>query len=308
MDRRSFIAAASGLALVGCSSDSAVDVTTLVPLGADEGTLDLVLMFSPSVVSAGIPQRMPFGLVRDGVFVLGPGGDDVEVQLFNDSTGTLVFEGFASGRVVAHAHSEDVSPDHSHAEVIRYFAPTLTIPDPGRFRFVVKSGEQVAAVGVNALDQSQVQVPGIGQPMISIDTPTFDDPGAVDPICTRSPVCEFHTHTPTQMLAEGKPFVLLIATPSFCQTEFCGPVLDVLIDVQPDYGDITMIHAEVYENPTEVGGNLGDPNLRPAPVLEAMRMDYEPSLFVVGSDGLVLHRLDNVYDETELRAALEDAL
>ncbi len=308
MDRRSFVLAATSLALVGCTADSADNVTSLVPIGADEGTLDIVVMFSPSVVSAGIPQRMPFGLVRDGVFVLGPGGEEVAVEMYNDDTGTLVFEGSASGRVVAHSHPDNVDPDHSHADVVRYFAPTLTIPDPGRFRFVVKSGEQVAAFGVNVLNQSEVAVPGIGQPMISIETPTFDSSGPVDPICTRSPVCEFHSHTPAQMLAEGKPFVLLVATPSFCQTQFCGPVLDVLIDVQPDFEDITMIHAEVYENPIEVNGNLGDPNLRPAPVLAAMRMDYEPSLFVVGSDGMVIHRLDNVYDETELRAALEDVV
>lgn len=306
MDRRLFVLSAGSLALVGCTSDSAGQVTSLVPLGSEEGTLDLVVMFSPSVVAAGLPQRMPFGLVSDGVFVLGPGGDDVKLQLFNDSNGSLAFEGSASGRVVAHAHAEDVSADHSHAEVIRYFAPTVTIPAPGPYRFVVSSGERQAILGLNVLDQSQVLVPGIGQRMISIETPTVKDPGDVDPICTRSPVCEFHAHTPAEMLSQGKPFALLIATPSFCQTEFCGPVLDVLIDVQPDFADITMIHAEVYENPNEVGGNLGDPNLRPAPVLRAMAMDYEPALFIVGSDGLVVHRLDNVYDESELRSALED--
>jgi hypothetical protein len=308
VDRRSFILSTGSLALVGCTSDSAGNVTSLVPLGSDEGTLDLVVMFPPSVIAAGLPLRLPFGLLSDGVFVLGPGGEDVKVQLFNDSNGSLAFEGQASGRVVAHAHSENVAPDHSHADVIRYFAPTVTIPSPGLYRFVVTSGDKLTVLGLTALDQSQVLVPGIGQPMPSVDTPTVDNPGDVDPICTRSPVCEFHDHTPAEMLAQGKPFVLLIATPSFCQTEFCGPVLDVLIGVQPDFADITMIHAEVYENPIEVGGNLGDPNLRPAPVLQAMAMDYEPSLFIVGSDGLVMHRLDNVYDESELRSALEDVV
>lgn len=306
MDRRLFLLSAGSLALVGCSSGSA-ETTTLVPLDSDSEALDLVVMFSPSVLAAGIPQRLPFGLMSGGVFVLGPGeSEEVKIQLFNDSDGSLAFEGQVGGRVVAHAHSDGAAEDHAHDGVVRYFAPTLTIPEPGPYRLVVTSGDQAAGLGLMALDPQDVRVPGSGQPMPQLDTPTVGDPGDVDPICTRTPPCEFHSHTPAEMLDAGEPFVLLIATPAYCQTEFCGPVLDVLIDVQPDFPGLTMIHAEVYSNPAEVDGNFADPNLRVAPVLQELGMDYEPSLFIVGSDGLVVHRLDNVYDEIELRDSLRD--
>ena len=62
----------------------------------------------------------------------------------------------------------------------------------------------------------------------------------------------------------------------------------------------------MYANPDEVGGDISDPNLRVASVLGDLALEFEPSLFVVQSDGLVKTRIDNVFDDVELRAALAD--
>ena len=65
--------------------------------------------------------------------------------------------------------------------------------------------------------------------------------------------------------------------------------------------EVTSVHAEVYASPQ---GPAGDT----APVVAAMGMTFEPSLFVVGADGIVVERLDFVFDRVELNAALDLAV
>jgi hypothetical protein len=69
-----------------------------------------------------------------------------------------------------------------------------------------------------------------------------------------------------------------------------------MIDLQEEFADsVTFVHAEVYTDTaaTEI-----------APAVEAVGLDYEPVLFVTGSDGVIIERLDAVWDVTELRETL----
>jgi hypothetical protein len=98
---------------------------------------------------------------------------------------------------------------------------------------------------------------------------------------------------------------VLIATPAFCATQYCGPVLDTMLEVIDDYSGVEFIHVEVFENPREVGGDYNDPNIRPAATLDALNLEFEPSLYLVNERGTIVDRIDNVFDGTELRAALD---
>ena len=60
------------------------------------------------------------------------------------------------------------------------------------------------------------------------------------------------------------------------------------------------MHVEVWANPAEVNGDIGDPAIRPAPALAELGLRFEPALFVVGADGMVRGRLDNLFDADEL--------
>ena len=50
--------------------------------------------------------------------------------------------------------------------------------------------------------------------------------------------------------ALGKePIVLLFATPQFCQSRVCGPVVDVAEQTKEEYGDkAAFIHMEIYKD------------------------------------------------------------
>jgi len=97
---------------------------------------------------------------------------------------------------------------------------------------------------------------------------------------------------------------VLFATPAFCATAYCGPVLDVLLEEMGSFPNIAFIHVEVYSNPREVNGNYNDPNIKVAPPLVEIGLEFEPSLYLVNKRGEIVDRIDNVYDATELRAAL----
>ena len=102
-------------------------------------------------------------------------------------------------------------------------------------------------------------------------------------------------------LSERRPVVLLIGTPMFCQTAVCGPVLELLMEIAPEFGDLQFIHTEVYAAP----GSGSDPASGGlAPVVEAFGLSFEPSLFVANPNTTVNSRLDNIYDREELRQAL----
>ena len=95
--------------------------------------------------------------------------------------------------------------------------------------------------------------------------------------------------------------MLLIATPGYCQTDICGPVVDLLIDAAGDRDDLNVIHAEVYVDPTDFETG-GFPDL--TDVVNATSLPFEPVLFVADAANTIVARLDTTFDRTELAEAL----
>jgi hypothetical protein len=135
--------------------------------------------------------------------------------------------------------------------------------------------------------------------MPPFDTPTFADARGVNPICTRQPeACPLHEVTLREALAARRPVAYLIGTPAHCSTGTCTPALEALITLSERYADqMTFIHAEVYADADAT---------TLAPAVEAARMNYEPALFVVDAAGIIVARLDAVFDGVELDAVLSE--
>ena len=101
-------------------------------------------------------------------------------------------------------------------------------------------------------------------------------------------------------LANDKPTLVLFATPSFCQTRFCGPVLEVLLQQVPAYQDrVDFIHIEVWQ----------DFQTRKArPAVGEWHLPTEPYTFFMRPDGTVAGRLEAIFTTEELVQKLEDLL
>ena len=98
-----------------------------------------------------------------------------------------------------------------------------------------------------------------------------------------------------------KPALILFATPAFCASRVCGPVVDILEQTRAKYGkdDVAFIHNEIYRE------NRVDQGLRPEPA--KFRLPTEPWLFVIGRDGRVVERIEGAFSAEEAEKALERA-
>ena len=304
--RRRFLMGALGgaaglatLGLGGCGSSNTGS-------GGEAGARpELVALFSPNrVIAAGRRQRIPFAVVDTGAVAV---ADTAELAVRVLLDGELVETGTVTGRVVDHDHGpgED-GPDHQHSDLLRYFALRAELPRPGIYDLEVSFGDGVTAtLPVQAFDPDEIEVVLPGEAMPALATSTTARPEGVDPLCSLAPEpCPFHHVSLDEALASGRPVAYLVATPAFCSTAYCGPVLETLLAAAPDHPDIAVIHQEVYANASEVGGNYADPGIERAAPLVALGLDFEPSLFLVDGGGTVIDRIDNVFSGDELEAAL----
>ena len=291
LSRRGFLAAAAASAvLAACGSDgggtgNASPSTTTGSAGGAGGeqTWTLVQRFPPGVQTPGtvrLPISLSTGspeLVQDGPEVLGARITDID--------GNTIGEPITAQR-------RDVAPGS-------YYDFRVEIDQAGVFYLVVDDGpEQGAAFQV--MEPGTLAVAGPGEALEPFDTPTVDDARNVDPVCTRRPdPCPFHEVTLTDALASGKQVVYLVGTPAFCQTGTCAPALESMIDVADEFGDTyTFVHAEIFTDNTAT--------VR-APAVDAAGLTYEPALFITDTAGVVVERLDAVWDTTELTEVLQAA-
>ena len=177
----------------------------------------------------------------------------------------------------------------------------------GNYKVSAKVDGQELTASFNVGAKGSSGVPGPGDKMPALVTPTTDKTLGVDPICTQDPPCPLHTVSLDATLAQAKPVAYLVATPKFCQTGICGPVLQVLESVRADYADrVTFIHQEVYQSASEAAEKGANATLTKA--VQDLKLPTEPVLFLVGKDGMVRHRLDAAYDKQELRDGLDGLL
>ncbi len=300
LSRRGFLAgAAATVVLAACGSDG----DSAAPSAAGDGAAaNGSTASSGSSPAAGtgdtwtLVQRFPQDVQTPGRLRLPISLSDGTDQLVQDGPATLTavitdIDGNQIGEPVT-AVRRDVAPGP-------YYDFRADIDTPGIFYLIIENGpEQGAAFQV--MEPGTVAVAGRGEPLEPFDTPTVDDARGVDPICTRTPdPCPFHDVTLTDALASGKQVVYLIGTPAFCQTGSCAPALESMIDIFDEFSDTyTFVHAEVYTDNTATV---------PAPAVEAAGLTYEPALFITDTDGIVVERLDAVWDETELVEVLQAA-
>lgn len=146
--------------------------------------------------------------------------------------------------------------------------------------------------------QAEVVSPVVGQQLPAAPTATDGNTLDVDPICTQVPQCPFHSVSLTDALGQGRQIVLLVATPAYCQTAFCGPTLGNLMDVVDGREDLIVIHSEVYQNPKAAKGDLAAAPLAPLP--EKYGLLLEPVLYVTDRTGTITTRADATIDLSEM--------
>jgi hypothetical protein len=104
----------------------------------------------------------------------------------------------------------------------------------------------------------------------------------------------FYETSIAEAVSSGAPSVIVFATPRFCTSAVCGPTMQVLRAMAPQYPGINWVHVEVYTN-------LDDPeNLAVVPAVTEWGLPSEPWVFVVDAGGTVIGRFEGVISEGEI--------
>jgi hypothetical protein len=286
ISRRGLLLAGAGSLVVsacgsGDNSPGEAAATTTTTLAEGLSLAPVFLTQQP----AGVEVRLPLALADAQGALTDDSPSELAVRVGNADTGEL------GDPVMVERHDEGVPRP--------YFPLITTFPEPGNWRIATEVDGTPAQIVVAALPPGQTAaVPVVGEQLISVPTPTVDNALGVDPICTSVPPCPLHAISLDTAIGADKAIALLIATPAFCQTAICGPVLDLLLARAAQYAEtVTMIHVEVYPNEAAVGRTTTD-------VVNAYGLPWEPSLFLALPDGTITNRLDYTFDQRELDESL----
>ncbi|MGH9048231.1 MAG: hypothetical protein ACRDY4_00710, partial [Acidimicrobiia bacterium] len=116
---------------------------------------------------------------------------------------------------------------------------------------------------------------------------------------------ELHQTSVADALAAGRPVMVVVSTPLFCQSRFCGPITDEVQELAAEYGDrVAFVHLEIWQDHEEQIVNEAAAEWV-VPRGGADRDLREPWVFAVGPDGIILERFDNLATSDELRATAE---
>jgi uncharacterized protein YceK len=145
-------------------------------------------------------------------------------------------------------------------------------------------------------------IPNVGDrpPAIATETPASVH-GNTSLLTTRIPPEQGMHDVSFKDVLGHKPIVLLFSTPQLCISRVCGPVTDIAVELQRQFGSkITFIHEEVYTD--------NEPSKGLRPQLKAFHLQTEPWLFTVNRHGVIAARLEGSFGINAFRQAIEAAL
>jgi hypothetical protein len=304
---------ASGLVTLGlliapgvAQRDHAAAAELALPL---TGTLQVLITTSELVVGQ---NRFAFGLLKDHK-LLDAAKVAVRIYDIGDQTARLTAEAPAlyhklevveQGRHV-HIHPDGTRHVHSGTTDVQgiYVAHVpFTRPGPWGLEILAQQGDgpvDVARLTVSALGVARAPTRGMPAPrsrnLIASDVSdlrTIDSSEPPDP--------RLHQHRIVDAIARGKPQVIVFATPRYCASRVCGPVVDVVRTLIPTYGDrVVLIHQEIWQ-----AGSAQ----KFSPTVEEWNLRSEPWIFVVDGRGIIHATFEGLTTRRELEAALRRVL
>lgn len=186
-------------------------------------------------------------------------------------------------------------------DVTGLYAFYVDIPGPATYQLTVDAGElgELPPIGfVASEDPAQVTV---GDKAPLSDTRTLEDDAIEDLTSDPTPEESYYEMTVAEAVESG-PSVVIFATPAWCTTQSCGPMLDQVQEIDADYPNLNYVHVEVFEN-IHVANRE---DLVTVPSVEEWGLRTEPWLYVTDDSGTVTAAFEGAVSDAELRRALEE--
>lgn len=181
------------------------------------------------------------------------------------------------------------SNDPDAATVV--YSSQLDFPSDGEWRVaaMVKEGDELAGTLVSSAPVGEFSsIPRPGDQAPNISTPTAEDVGGdLSQLTTRVPPDTQNKVDYADALGK-EPIVLLFATPQFCESRVCGPVVDVAEQAKEELGDeAAFIHMEIWKD--------NEPGTVVRPQVSAFHLPTEPWLFTIDRQGVVQEAVEGAF-------------
>jgi hypothetical protein len=266
--------------------------------------IEASLLAAQSQVVTGT-SLLTFGLVtEDGKLVA---GGSPEVWVARDERS----EPLGPFRASFHRFRPDPESLAPRSPITGFYAARIEVPEAGTWvaAAVAEAGGQ-RLVGVLGFEATAGPVPAqVGTRAIPARTPVATTPRELREVCTRPPPDPMHYISLDRALRNGKPTVVVFATPLLCESQLCGPVVDEVLAVYRKVGRerANFIHVEIYPP----GEDLRPPPAteeNAAPAFKAWGFHTEPWVVVVDRQGMIRARFEGPVTADLIEAALEPLL
>jgi hypothetical protein len=283
--------------------------TALGPASPADGGLQAMVTTSELVVGQ---NRLAFGLLKEHQ-VFDEADVVVRVYELHGQQAVLKTETrapYARLEIVeqgkhVHLHPDGTRHVHSEATDVRgIYVMQVTFERPGLWGLEVlaKQGDgpiEVLRLTVNVLAAPSTPAPGTPAPrshnLIASDVQDLSRIDTSDP-----PDPRLHQVRIADAIAQGRPQVIVFATPKFCTRRICGPVVDVVRTLLPAYGArVVFTHQEIWQD--AAAQEL-------FPTVAEWGLQTEPWIFVVDGKGIVRAKFEGLTTVQEIEAALKQIL
>jgi hypothetical protein len=314
---RSVAVALIPVVLAACTSGGAKE-----PDGNPTGQTTLAAQVASPDLWAGAPQDVQVGVTQstpEGVRLLTFGHVDLRFVFLGDDGGAQPVAGPTATAAYVPAPATPAGGDTADLSAPSdargvYEAPDVMFDRAGIWQAdVIADVPGTGTVTITAAFQVKEEplLPAPGDPAPRTKNLTIHSKGvppeAIDSRAATTgtiPDPELHRWTIADAIREGKPTLVLFATPVYCLSQFCGPDADELAKIAPDYGDrAAFIMVEIWKDfPNKVIN-------RAAATWVYDGADVsDPWLFLIGRDGTIVDRWAPLWDPVVVRDALDRAL
>jgi hypothetical protein len=293
---------AAALCLAACSIAAGCGGSSSAQEEPDAGTIE-ALWRAPGEDVAVVPAGADFGpgSVRYAFLVV-----DTQGRVVTRPTARVWVARARDAKpfVRATARAETIGVGtHEPGEPSEVFVANIRLNEPGTYWLLAEpvGGRRIQALG-NVVVKSETAAPSVGAKAVASRTPTLDTATLAQLTTAKHPEPELYRISVADALKAKAPFVLVFATPKYCTSRTCGPVVEVADTVRRRHtgSGVRFIHVEIYEgnDPTK-GENLW---------VREWKLPSEPWVFLVGPDGTIRARFEGTVSVRELDGAVRQYL
>jgi hypothetical protein len=292
-------------ALTACGGSSAAGTPATGTAAPPAATGETPSRFvQPVAVQPVVPATdLAVGPNRFTLGLLGPTAGSAAPVPLPDAQLTLTFYHPIEPRAVP--RSGPLTPQYRYvADRTRgLYVVQVDFDEPGDWGVDVRGtagGRPLVPAGARFQVKARSDTPAVGAPAPRSHNPTRHDVEDIRRIDSGATPNDMHEVSIAGAIDQGRPLVVLFASPGFCVTQTCAPQLGEVQRLKGAYGDrASFVHVEIFKDPA---------TRTPFETVTEWGLTSEPWTFIVDRQGVVAAKFEGSAPYAELESGLRTLL